>query len=274
MSRLKVPWKDAATIVLAARSSAVTSPTLIGQSLQSADPVNPLQQKQGDFFDYKILLLKRSTKSKFMPSNYVFPGGITHHMDFSSQWHDYFCSSLGINSLHPQKLGLYTGAADSPKPELYSKSHDSILPAEVAYRICAVRETFEESGILLYTDKDTVTSKGQSTLALKTKVPRSVLSQWRDEVNKDEGKFIEMMMVLDILPDIWGLHDWSNWLTPVRWKNSQLVADARRYDTIFYLSILSKPIEEVCDDKEIVASEVCSLYMGLNSYIVSVSTKC
>ena len=41
-------------------------------------------------YNYKMLMLKRSTKSKFMPNVYVFPGGIAEDADFSAEWLDLY----------------------------------------------------------------------------------------------------------------------------------------------------------------------------------------
>ena len=39
-----------------------------------------------DHFDYRVLMVKRSSKSKFMPNAYVFPGGVVAEADTSGSW--------------------------------------------------------------------------------------------------------------------------------------------------------------------------------------------
>ena len=39
-----------------------------------------------DHFDYRVLMVKRSSKSKFMPNAYVFPGGVVAEADTSGGW--------------------------------------------------------------------------------------------------------------------------------------------------------------------------------------------
>ena len=39
-----------------------------------------------DHFDYRVLMVKRSSKSKFMPNAYVFPGGVVAEADSSGGW--------------------------------------------------------------------------------------------------------------------------------------------------------------------------------------------
>ncbi len=51
------PWRDAASVIVVARDR---------------DGISKSE------FDYKLVMLRRSAKSKFMPNAYVFPGGATH----------------------------------------------------------------------------------------------------------------------------------------------------------------------------------------------------
>jgi len=57
-----VPWRNAASLML----------------FQRCRPTNG--------FDYQLLMLKRSSKSKFMPNARVFPGGVCDPQDFVEQW--------------------------------------------------------------------------------------------------------------------------------------------------------------------------------------------
>lgn len=113
----------------------------------------------------------------------------------------------------------------------------------------AIRETFEELGILI--------CKRKGQLA-DTQLTSSVVHEfdvefWQKEVLKippslvvfkvivnnvrpflpwqifnDATKFIKLCEQLDVVPDIWSLHEWSIWLTPT-WKRT------KRFETVFYL---------------------------------------
>ena len=61
------PWRDAASVLLFARNSV-------------------LKEATKSRFDYRVLMLRRSAKSKFMPNAYVFPGGVSSESDFSADW--------------------------------------------------------------------------------------------------------------------------------------------------------------------------------------------
>jgi 8-oxo-dGTP pyrophosphatase MutT (NUDIX family) len=77
----------------------------------------------------EILLLKRSARSRFMPEAYVFPGGAIDAAD-SSDRTSRICRLDDAEA--SRKLGLRSGG--------------------LTYFVAAVRETFEESGLLLAYD--------------------------------------------------------------------------------------------------------------------------
>ncbi len=192
-----------------------------------------------------------------MPNAYVFPGGMVDSSDFSSEWLDIFESftnspSFGLRSV---KQSLET------RPPIFATDRlklGSPIPGEVAFRICALRETFEESGVLLVVPK-----KEESSL-LKSIEDRHVpglpikandlcineLTKWRALVNQDPFNFIRMCRELEVLPNIWALHEWSNWLTPTG-RNGE-----RRYDTAFFICCLQETPHTLQDEKEIVHFQV------------------
>ena len=69
-----------------------------------------------------------------------------------------------------------------PRPPVLKKSTTDI-PSEVAFRICAIRETFEESGILLLKN---LSSKHQSRLSFDE------VQIWREKVYADASNFLNM----------------------------------------------------------------------------------
>lgn len=51
---------------------------------------------------------------------------------------------------------------------------------------------------------------------------------WKNKVHNDATEFLNLCQKLECYPDLWALHEWSNWLTPTyRFKT--------RFDTAFYL---------------------------------------
>ncbi len=111
-------WRNSASLILAVRN---TTP-------------------KNSNFDYNILMLKRSSKSKFMPRAFVFPGGITEKSDFCQTWRDL------LQSVKPLEQLILRGV---PRP-IIMKSQPGLLEPDIGFRINAIRETFEETGILLH----------------------------------------------------------------------------------------------------------------------------
>ncbi len=197
-----------------------------------------------------------------MPNAYVFPGGLVDASDFSSEWQEVFQSftkapNYGVGVV---KQPPYT------RPPIFATDRAQLgspVPGDVAFRICAVRETFEESGVLLAVPKheesgirvrtdDARDSDPQPTLTrLSGLWDRDVLSRWRALVIGDSGNFIKMCKELQCLPNIWALHEWGNWLTPIGIYDKQ-----RRYDTAFYICCLRDTPHTLHDDKEIVHFKV------------------
>ncbi|CAH3025053.1 unnamed protein product, partial [Porites evermanni] len=210
MNAIKTKICDASTLILVARSSTLNS-----------------------YFDYRILLLERAAKSAFMPSTYVFPGGlIEKHVDFSNDWMELFKQSFAKFGTDFTTLVNIQG----PRPPVLKKSTTDI-PSEVAFRICAIRETFEESGILLLKN---LSSKHQSRLSFDE------VQIWRKKVYADASNFLNMCRWLRCVPDVWSLSEWSNWKTPASLP--------RQYDTMFYTCFIDKEPAVHVDKQEMMHS--------------------
>lgn len=135
-------WREAATVILAMRPS---------QKLQSTVPkvtaalgVSDVQEN-----DYHVLTLRRSVQHSFMPSKVVFPGGTIHDCDYTPEWKDIYKKIAGC-SLQDITNDLNTTDCQVP---MIKAQRDWTIHADIAFRICAIRETFEESGILLATNR-------------------------------------------------------------------------------------------------------------------------
>lgn len=215
-------WREAATLLLAA-----------------GRPGPPPRSPPGPF-DYELLLLQRSPRSGFMPGAHVFPGGLAEAADFSAEWLGLLPAAplCGLRPVRPPPPG-------SSRAPLFATDRTRLgspLPGEVAFRICAIRETFEEAGILLL-----VPGRGPAPpLPAERWPPAAELSEWRRRVQRDPRCFLQLCRRLGCAPDIWALQEWSNWLTPVS------RAGGRRYDTAFYLCCLQqRPPHASQDDQEV-----------------------
>jgi len=114
-------WREAATLILVAKN---------GQRLSVMSALGNNKTETPPVYDYDILMLKRSSKSKFMPSLYVFPGGISHDSDFSKDWLDVF------NSKDLQKTFdfLKRGGAGPPMFSRRREDEFEAIPSELAFR--------------------------------------------------------------------------------------------------------------------------------------------
>ncbi|XP_074521766.1 acyl-coenzyme A diphosphatase NUDT19 [Halichoeres trimaculatus] len=265
-------WKEAATLILAAGHRLGRS-SLPSRTPLTMDGGSHLPHKS--CFDYEVLLLKRSSKSGFMPNAYVFPGGMADSSDFSSEWVDIFNSFRNLPNFGLRKVKQ----PPETRPPIFATDRlklGSPIPGEVAFRICALRETFEESGVLLVVPKleeksllKDMEERCDSDKVIHTRMSEldsSELTKWRALVNRNPSNFIRMCRELEVVPNIWALYEWGNWLTPKGRRPS-------RYDTVFFICCLQEIPHTLHDEKEIVhfkwstPSEVLQSYQAKEFWI-------
>ena len=144
----------------------------------------------------EVLLLERHSKSEFLPDAYVFPGGRVDPDD---------------HALGARVAGL--GAAQA-------SAALRTVPAELAlgFFVAAIRETFEECGVLL------ARRRGES--ALVDAAYAAELARHRLAVQAGEQSFRELVVAEDLVlaADLLAAH--AHWITP---EDSP-----RRFDTIFF----------------------------------------
>ena len=81
------------------------------------------------YFDYKVLMLKRSSKSKFMPNAFVFPGGVIAGADLAAGWTDHF-RDFGYNGDDIAELVL----RKVDRPLLMTAEVDESVARDIALR--------------------------------------------------------------------------------------------------------------------------------------------
>ena len=183
-----------------------------------------------------------------MPETHVFPGGVLSDADFDPRWHELFKSVTNEGLLSPSARFMER----RHQVEMFrTERSKSLLPAQIALRLCAIRETFEECGVLLVTnkanaDKNLATAETKYTLNL---------TDWRKRVHKDAGQFINLCESLNMVPNIWSLYEWANWLTPNIQPVSEPPKRPRRFDTMFYVCCLQDQPEARVDKRETTIAE-------------------
>lgn len=212
-------WREASTLIFALRPCLAGGSTKISSGLSRAT-------------DYKILMLKRSAQSSFMPSKLVFPGGVVQDTDHSGDWHGMFEKVTGRN-LTDMNLQPSSKTASRSSPNLAA---NWTLPPNVAYRICAIRETFEESGLLLATNQNLLSSSCEPLMVSSTADELTIVTEdQRQKVVQKPEYFLQLCKDLGVVPNIWALCEWRNWLTPVFKKVTEPPAKPKRFNTMFYV---------------------------------------
>jgi 8-oxo-dGTP pyrophosphatase MutT (NUDIX family) len=111
--------------------------------------------------------------------------------------------------------------------ELYSGA-DGLTPAELSFRVAAIRETFEESGILL------ARSRGASDL-IDAKQAREIEAADRTALCEGKTNFLNILTENEIEIALDELVPYAHWITPEGMP--------KRFDTWFYLA--AAPPEQV-----------------------------
>lgn len=184
-------------------------------------------------FDYNVLLLKRNKKMRVAPGFSTYPGGkYEASIDESTSWLPLFLDNrqLDVVNERPDRIkGCFEGiindrtlgnlmrpAADESTTK--QQAAELKLPLEVSYRLCAIREAFEETGLLLARKKVSIPPdyfhKSQQLANYHSK-DQQVLHKWRKRLHENPNEFLNLFRELDLVPDIMGLHEWANWVTPI-----------------------------------------------------------
>ncbi|XP_037959769.1 nucleoside diphosphate-linked moiety X motif 19-like [Teleopsis dalmanni] len=171
-------------------------------------------------YDYKVLLFKRTPETAYAPDHCVFPGGsfeIT--ADESTDWLDYF-QEFGITDAKLQELIIDPSTTNRPSPLMTGGIHFS---RDISLRITAIREAFEEVGILLCRDKRTLNADTNGCALFNEDFDRVY---WQNLIHNDAKQFIQLCKKLQVVPDLWCLYEWSVWRSPM--------TSPRKFDTVFY----------------------------------------
>ena len=139
--------------------------------------------------DIEVLLVRRNRKSSFVPGYHVFPGGNLDPEDYQRGIEHFI---RGIDRKQAARI-----LPDMSQPE-------KALGAWVA----AIRETFEEVGLL------TARKKDGTPVNIGTREECRRFEDYRRSLNKGEIKFSQMLEAEDLFLSGDDLHYFSHWITP------------------------------------------------------------
>lgn len=155
---------------------------------------------------FEVLMVKRHHQIDFASGALVFPGGKSHAGDHESAWADHV---LGFGDFDEIQRPL---------------------------RIAAIREVFEEAGILLARHTDG-SAMGDDVAPIDV----------RKAVDAGEMAFLDVVRDLDATLDLHALTVFARWITPP--------LTPKRFDTWFYAAHAPADQLAACDGRETVDAE-------------------
>lgn len=164
----------------------------------------------------EVFMLKRNLNSDFVGGAYVFPGGAVDLAD-------------GEVDLEPVCEG---------RTDVEASRRLGIDRGGLAYWVAAIRESFEEAGLLLAYDRhgDVVDLDDAASVARWT--------DHRAEVDSGRRRLIEVCAAEGLRLAVDGMHYFGHWITPI--------GAPRRYDTRFFLAAAPQRQTPLHDDHEVI----------------------
>ena len=155
---------------------------------------------------FEVLMVKRHHQIDFASGALVFPGGKIEPSDADADW------------------------------AAHCRGWDAHPEDERRLRIAALREAFEESGVLLARELD-----GSPWRAVETAAAS------RERIAKGEVQFLELVKSLGVQLDLEAMAPFARWITPRMMP--------KRFDTWFFIATAPEDQFAVCDGYETVDAE-------------------
>lgn len=167
-----------------------------------------------------MLTFKRTAKSSFYANSLVFPGGAIDKTDESPTWTSFLRH-------HKVPTELLKRQNDTKKPLIFDPQDSNRIEREVSLRLAAIRETFEELGIML------CSPAGASSCAPFTDYFHSKdfdIPVWQKHIHNGSESLMNVCDKYGLVPNILGLYEWTVWLTPTFYP--------KRFETAFFVVAL------------------------------------
>lgn len=169
----------------------------------------------------EVFMLRRNLNSDFVGGAYVFPGGAVDDHD-----------------RHSDLDAVCLGRSDRAASELLG-----LDPPEggLAYWVAAIREAFEEAGVLLaYGPDGSIVDWSDPETAAR-------FAEHRKAVDSGERRLVDVCAEEGLQLAVDSIHYFSHWITPV--------GPPRRYDTRFFVARAPEGHTYLHDDRETIANE-------------------
>ena len=169
--------------------------------------------------DLQVFMMERNANMVFGPGMWVFPGGSVDDMD---------------DPVRFQHISIRR--SDDQASELIGVKRGGL-----AYYIAAIREAFEEAGILLALDRNT-----REPVDLKAPNTAARFARHRDDINSGSRDFMDVIDEENLILDAGEMHYVARWITPV--------GPPRRFDARFFVARMPPRQVPIHDDSELVHS--------------------
>ncbi|MFM7062142.1 MAG: NUDIX hydrolase [Actinomycetes bacterium] len=166
----------------------------------------------------EVCMLVRNLRSDFVGGAFVFPGGAVDPSD-------------GLAEVETLCAGLTDAEASR---------HLDLPSGGLAYWVAAVRESFEEAGVLVAVGPD------DEVVSFVDPAVAERFVAHRRAVDSGSRRLVEVLRDEELRIDAAGIHYFSRWITPL--------GAPRRYDTRFFVAAAPPEQEPLHDDHEVVAS--------------------
>lgn len=166
----------------------------------------------------EVFMLKRHIESDFVGGAYVYPGGKVDEADRHADVEE-VCEGLSSRAANA-KMNVESGA--------------------IGVWIAAVRECFEEAGVLLAKD-----SSGEH-VSFSDPAVHKRFSEHKSKVYKGEKRLVDVCREENLVLQLDEIHYFSHWITPP--------SAPKRFDTHFFVAVAPPEQEALHDDIETVAN--------------------
>jgi len=166
----------------------------------------------------EVCMLRRNLKSDFVGGAYVFPGGGVDPQD-------------AYDDLAPYVMGRTAESADREM---------EVDSGGLAFWVAAIRESFEEAGLLFaYDEPGLLVDLAHPLLTERYRRHRS-------DVDSGRRRLVEICGEESLRLAVDHIHTFSRWITPL--------GAPRRYDTRFFVAEAPSGQEAIHDDREVIAT--------------------